>query len=314
MGANTASIWLGLLFLLAVQLAIAGSRRTRNADRGQNDQNPLRLNADLVVLHATVQNNKRASVSGLRKEDFQVYEDGAPQQIGSFSHEDIPVTVGLVVDNSGSMRFKRAEVISAALAFARSSNPDDQLFEVNFNERVSFGLPADQPFAANSASFRAALARINAAGETALYDAVAAALDHLNEGSRDKKVLIVISDGGDNASRHKLAEIKAMARKSEAIVYTIGLFDEEDLEKNPRVLQELARDTGGEAFLPQSLREVVPICEQIAHDIRTQYTISYAPMNTNHDGKFRTIEVKATAPGKGRLLVRTRAGYYAPSK
>jgi VWFA-related protein len=261
-----------------------------------------------------VQNRNGILVSGLGKDNFQVYEDGVLQQIDYFSHEDIPVTVGLVVDNSGSMRPKRPEVIAAALAFARSSNPQDQMFVVNFNELVSLGLPADTPFTDQAAQLEVALSRIAADGETALYDAVAAALEHLKKGNQDKKVLIVISDGGDNASKHNLAQIMAMAGHPDAIIYTIGLFIAEDPDRNPGVLKRLAKDTGGEAFLPESVGEVLPICQRIARDIRNQYTIAYAPANRKQDGTYRVIQVKANAPGHGRLVVRTRAGYYAPSK
>jgi Ca-activated chloride channel family protein len=309
----TLGMFLVFLSWLTPPSGVASFRQTEKPPP-QSDQTAVRLNVDLVVLHATVQNHKRSFVSGLSKDGFQVFEDGVQQQIDSFSHEDIPVTVGLVVDNSSSMRPKRAEVIAAALAFARSSNPDDQLFEVNFNERVSFGLPADKPFADSPAALATALSKITANGETALYDAVAVALDHLKMGNRDKKVLIVISDGGDNASRHKLDQIMTMAKQTEAIVYTIGIFDEENIDKNPRVLRELARDTGGEAFLPRSLEEVVPICERIARDIRSQYTITYVPTNSNKDGKYRVVTVDVSAPPEGRLFVRTRAGYFAPSK
>jgi VWFA-related protein len=267
-----------------------------------------------VVLHATVQNRKGILVSRLSKDDFQVYEDGVLQQIDYFSHEDIPVTVGLVVDNSGSMRPKRPEVIAAVLAFARSSNPQDQMFVVNFNENVSFGLPDNTPFTDQVAQLQVALSRIAANGMTALYDAVAAALEHLKKGNRDKKVFIVVSDGGDNASKHNLAQIMAMAGHPDAIIYTIDIFVEEDLDRNPDALKQLAKDTGGEAFLPESVSDVVPICERIARDIRNQYTIAYVPTNRKQDGTCRVIQVKVEAPGHGRLFVRTRAGYYTPLK
>ncbi len=272
----------------------------------------IKVNANLVVLHATAQDHKGVPVSGLDKDSFQVYEDGTRQQIKYFSHEDIPVTVGLVIDNSGSMARKRAEVIAAALAFARSSNPQDQMFVVNFNEHVRFGLPANAPFTGQAPQLEVALSGMITNGQTALYDAVAAALEHLKKGDRDKKILIVISDGGDNASKHTLAQITAMARHNDAIIYTIGLFDEEDEDQNPHVLKQFAAETGGDAFLPKSLKEVVPICERIARDIRNQYTVAYIPANRKQDGTYRTIQVKASAPGQGHLSVRTRAGYHAP--
>jgi Ca-activated chloride channel homolog len=263
-------------------------------------------------LHATVQNHKGIPVSGLGKEAFQVYEDGVLQEIESFSHEDIPVTVGLVIDNSGSMRPKRTEVITAALAFARASNTKDQIFVVNFNEHVSFGLPANTPFTGKMAQLEFALSKVVADGMTALYDAVAAALEHLKKGDRDKQSLIVISDGTDNASRHNLARIMLLARQSEAIIYTIGIYDRDDPDRNPGSLKQLAKATGGEAFLPGSVKNIVQICERIARDIRNQYTITYVPKDIKYDGKYRVIQVKAGAPGRGRLMVRARAGYYAP--
>ena len=305
---------LGALLFLIVLPNLARPEETSPSQSRPSDEYTIRVNADSVVLHATVQNRKGILVSGLSKDDFQVYEDGVLQKIDYFSHEDIPVTVGLVVDNSGSMRPKRPEVIAAALAFARSSNPQDQMFVVVFNENVLFGLPDNTPFTDQVAQLEVALSRIAAAGMTALYDAVAAALEHLKKGNRDKKVLIVVSDGGDNASKHKLAQMMTMTGQSDAIIYTVGVFDENDPDRNPRVLRQLARATGGEAFLPGSARDVVPICEQIARDIRNQYTVAFAPTNRKQDGTYRVIEVKAGAPGRERLTVRARAGYYAPMK
>jgi Ca-activated chloride channel family protein len=205
-------------------------------------------------------------------------------------------------------------VIAAALAFARSSNPKDQMFVVNFNEHVSFGLPIDTPFTDKTTQLQVALSTIQARGMTAIYEAVAAALEHLKKGNRDKKVLIVVSDGGDNASKHNLDQIMVLAGQSDAIIYTLGLFDASDGDSNPGVLKRLAKATGGETFLPDSLSEVVPICEQIAQDIRNQYTITYVPTNRTQDAKYRVIQVKAAAPGRGRLSVRTRAGYSIPLK
>jgi VWFA-related protein len=273
----------------------------------------IKVNVDVVVLGATVHDRKNTLISGLSKDDFQVYEDRVLQPIKYFSHEDIPVTVGLVIDNSGSMMPKLRDVVAAALTFARSSNPQDQMFVVNFNEKVSFGLPYNMPFTDQVSQLEGALSKVRASGETALYDAVATAVEHLKKGNRDKKVLIVVSDGGDNASTHKLTEVMALVAQPGVIVYTIGIFDEQDADRNPGVLKRLAKDTGGEAFLPASLKDVAPICERIAHDIRNQYTIAYVPTNRNRDGSYRTIQVKATAPGRGRLLVRTRTGYFAPS-
>jgi len=300
------------LLVLSVLPSLASPQQSTPLQKSQGDDYTLRVNVDQVVLHATTQDSKGVLVSGLDKDDFHVYEDGVLQQVKFFSHGDIPVTVGLVIDNSGSMKSRRSDVIAAALAFARSSNPQDQMFVVNFNEKVSFGLPTQLPFTDQVAQLEFALDRSVADGETALYDAIAVALEHLKQGNRDKKVLIVISDGGDNASKHNLTQVRAMVGQPDAIIYTIGIFDENDGDQNPGVLRRLAKDTGGEAFLPQSLEELLPICERIARDIRNQYTIVYVPSNRKRDGTYRNIQVKADAPGHGRMLVRTRTGYYAP--
>jgi Ca-activated chloride channel homolog len=193
----------------------------------------ISVDVNLVVLHATVLNGKGGFVSGLQREDFHAYEDGAPQVIQVFEHEDVPVAVGLAVDNSGSMRRKRKEVTAAALAFMRASNPRDEMFVVNFNERVSFGLPDTQLFSASAAELEGALNGFPAYGRTALYDAIEAGLSHLKKATLDKKVLIAISDGGDNASHHTLGQVLENAGRSDGIVYTVGLFDEDDPDRNP---------------------------------------------------------------------------------
>jgi Ca-activated chloride channel family protein len=306
------NLCLGASFALIVLPGVARPQEISPLQCRRGGRFTISVSVDMVVLHATVRNRKGALVSGLGKGDFQVYEDGVLQQVESFSHEDIPVTVGLVVDNSRSMRPKRPEVISAVLAFARSSNAEDQMFVVSFNENVSFGLPEDTPFTDQEAQLQAALSKVAAVGRTALHDAVAAALEHLKKGNRDKRVLIVISDGGDNASKHNRAQIMAMAGQSDAIIYTIGVFDENDPDRNPRALKQLARATGGEAFLPRSVKDIFPICRQIARDIRNQYTIIYQPTNRKQDGTYRVIQVRAGTPGRERLSVHTRAGYYAP--
>jgi len=273
----------------------------------------IRTNVELVVLRATVRDHKGAPVSGLSKENFQVYEDKVLQQIESFSHEDFPVTIGLVIDNSGSMRPKRADVIGAALAFVRSSNPQDQMFVVNFNEHVSMGLPANSPFTNDPGQLEPALFRSVLTGMTALYDAVAVALQQLQKGKWDRKVLIVVSDGGDNASKRNLAQVMSMVNQSNAAIYTMGIFDESDEDRNPHVLKQLSDASGGEAFFPKTLQDVLPICEQIAHDIRSQYTITFVPTNKKQDGAYRAIDVKARETWGGRrLAVSTRAGYSAP--
>jgi VWFA-related protein len=291
---------------------VSGAQGSHPSQSGPGDEYTLQLNADMVVLSATVLDRHNALVSGLDKDDFRIYEDGALQQIKQFSHEDIPVTAGILVDNSGSMGPKRNDVIAAALAFARSSNSQDQMFVVDFNDRVSFGLPANILFTDQREQLEKALLGIRAIGQTSMYDGIAAGLERLKLGNRDKKVLILISDGGDNASKHSLAQVLGMAKQSSAIIYAIGIFDEQDGDQKPAVLTRFARETGGEAFFPESSSEIASICEGIARDIRNQYTLTYAPKIASQDGKYRSIEVKAGAPGRGRLSVRTRAGYSVP--
>jgi Ca-activated chloride channel homolog len=275
----------------------------------------IKMTVGLVVLHATTENHKGVSVSGLEKDNFQVFEDGVAQRIEHFSHADIPVTVGLVVDGSGSMRPKRDDVISAAKSFVQSSNDQDEMFVVNFNEHVSFGLPEDMLFTNKITPMQMAIERSPTSGKTALYDAISISLDHLKLGQHNKKVLIVISDGGDNASmQNNLKQIMAQAIASNAVIYAIGLFDESDMDRNPNVLKQFARVTGGEFFQPETLADVIPICAHIAQDIRSQYTIAYAPTNRAEDGAFRNVQVRAKASGQDRLTVRTRTGYYAPGE
>jgi Ca-activated chloride channel homolog len=307
----------GCLFVSSLILVTPHSFQSQSAPPPPPDQHDssakIRMTVGLVVLHATTENHKGVSVSGLDKDNFQVFEDGVLQRIEHFSHADIPVTVGLVVDGSGSMRPKRNDVISAAKAFVQSSNSEDEMFVVNFNEHVSFGLP-EGLFTNKITPMQMAIERSPVSGKTALYDAISTGLDRLKLGTLNKKVLIVISDGGDNASTHSLKEIMTQAAESNAVIYTIGLFDDSDMDRNPGVLKQFAHTTGGEFFQPEEIGAVIPICAHIATDIRNQYTIAYTPTNAAADGGFRNIQVRAKAQGQDRLIVRTRTGYYAPGE
>src|SRR5665213_1373328 len=236
----------------------------------------ISVDVSLVVLEATVRDHKGHAVPGLKREDFEVFEDGRPQPILLLRHGDTPVTVGLVIDHSDSMREKLAEVTAGARAFVRSSNSDDQMFVVNFNETVSQGLPRGVLFSDSVEQLGAAVWGHPAVGTTALYDAIIEGLTRLREGAREKKVLIVISDGGDNASKAPLERVLKMAEQSSAMIYTIGIFDPDDPDGKPAVLRRLAHETGGQAFLTSQLAEAVEICEHIARDIRDQYTVAYS--------------------------------------
>ena len=269
----------------------------------------ISLNVDLVVLPITVHDRNGGFASNLTERDFKIYENGTPQSIRLFRHEDVPVTVGLVIDHSGSMKTKMPEVVAAARTFVRVSNPSDQMFVVNFNEKVGIGLPPAIPFSDQAGELEAAIEKSPATGQTALYDALSVALDRLRTGDRPKKVLIVISDGGDNASLLTLPAVLKLAGESNAVIYTVGIFEPQDADRNPDVLRRLARATGGESFFPAERNEVVAICERIADDIRHQYTLGYVSANSAGSATYRTIRVTATAPGKS-LEVRTRAGYF----
>jgi Ca-activated chloride channel homolog len=272
----------------------------------------------LVVLQATVRNRDGHAVAQLSQRNFEVFEDGRPQPIRVFRHEDTAVTVGLVIDHSGSMREKLADVTAGAQALAHSRNPNDQMFVVNFNETVSLGLPRGIHFSDDAKQLGGAIWGAPALGTTALYDAIIEALNQLQQGNSDKKVLIVISDGGDNASKAGLDKVLKMAEQSSAMIYTIGIFDPEDPDRNPKVLQRLARETGGEAIFPTRLSETVEICERIARDIRDQYTIGYSSTD-QQDGAYHKVRITARTDGNEKLSVRARAGYrtggaFQPSK
>ena len=272
----------------------------------------FRSQVEEVILHATVYDEHDRMVTDLSKSDFQVFEDGVLQKITSFRREDIPVAVGIVIDNSGSMRDKRPAVNQAAVNFVRSSNPQDEVFVVNFNDEYYL----DQDFTANIPKLKDALEKIEARGGTALYDAIVASADHLKKNARlEKKVLLVVTDGEDNASRESLEQaVRRLQAENGPTVYTIGLLGGERQRRARRALATIAEDTGGVAFFPKDLSEVDRITQEVAHDIRNQYTIGYRPTRPQSQGGYRSIKVLAHAHGYKKLQVRTRTGYYAGSE
>lgn len=284
----------------------------------ENGQFKIKAQVNLVVLHASVLNDRSAFVPGLHENNFRVFEDKVEQKLSVFKQEDVPVSFGLVIDNSGSMREKRPQVNAAALTFVKTSNPQDEGFVVNFND--DYYLDTEHDFTSDLDEMKTALERIDARGSTALYDAIIGSLDHLKKGSRDKKVLIVVTDGEDNASRHNLESTMEQAQRSDAVIYAVGLYSKQDtkedsrgVKKARRALQELTKATGGIAFFPENVGDTETICTQIAHDIRNQYTLAYYPSNATRDGSFRTVQVDILPPrGAGKLSLRTRTGYFAP--
>jgi len=267
---------------------------------------------DIVLLDVSVKGPDGGFVSGLKKEDFHVFDSKIEQPIRVFAAQDAPVTVGLVVDNSGSVRPKKPDIVTAALTFVTQSNPKDEVFIVNFNDTVKLGLPPDTPFTSDQATLRSALLSNPAQGRTALNDALKLALEHLEQGRLDKKTLVLVSDGGDNASDISKQDIMHYAERSLATIYTVGIFDADDKDKNPGFLRALAQLTGGEAFIPENKDHLVGICEKIAHDIRSRYTLGFVPAEIPNEkpGKARSLRVSATDPTTGKKLdVRTRTHY-----
>ena len=273
----------------------------------------LRKDVDEVMLHATVVDDKQHIITNLDRGAFTVFEDGKQQNIISFHHVDIPVAMGIVIDNSGSMREKRAKVNQAALNLVRSSNPKDEVFVVNFNDEQYL----DQDFTNDLRKLKEALEKIDARGGTALYDAIVASADHLKQNARlEKKVIFVVTDGEDNASSETLEQaVKQLQQENGPSVYAIGILgDEEHPKRAKKALQILSDRTGGIAFFPKTLDEVDDISKNIANDIRNQYAIGYKPTNPKGAGGFRQIHVDAKAKGHGKMVVRTKSGYYAGSQ
>lgn len=281
---------------------------TRNGDRYT-----FRSQVNEVTLSATVLDSRRHLVTNLSPTNFAVFEDNQPQQITSFRREDIPVSIGIVVDNSGSMRTKRAAVTKAVLNLIQASNPQDEVFVVNFNDDPYL----DQDFTNKVPQLREALDRVDSRGGTALYDAVIASADHLAKGAKkEKKVLLVITDGVDNESRESLeSAIRKVQDDNGPTIYTIGILgDEPGTKRAKRALQSLSDQTGGVAFFPKDLMEVDEISQEVARDIRNQYSLTYKPTNPRSNGGYRKVKVEARAPGYKDLQVRTRDGYFADEK
>jgi Ca-activated chloride channel family protein len=274
----------------------------------------IKIDVGLVVLHTSVLDDRGKFADGLKVENFRVFEDKVEQKLANFKREDVPVSMGLVIDNSGSMRDKRPRVNEAALTLVEASNPQDEAFVVNFND--DFYLDLDKDFTSSIPELKEALERIDSRGSTALFDAIIGSLDHLKKAAKDKRVLLVVTDGEDNSSHNSLEKTIREIQKTDTVIYTIGLLgDEKRKEKNNamKALRHIAEASGGLAFFPESVDDVHAICEQVAHDIRNQYTLTYYPTNTRKDGTFRAVSVQVIpARGHGKLVARTRNGYYAP--
>jgi Ca-activated chloride channel family protein len=288
----------------------APAQDSQNPDAADSGVFVFRKQVEEVVLHATVVDDKQRIVTSLDKADFSVFEDGHPQTITSFRREDIPVSMCIVIDNSGSMREKRQKVNAAALNLVTSSNPNDEVCIVNFND--DFWL--DQDFTSNIKKLREGLDKSEARGGTALYDAVTVTADHLKRDAKlEKKVVFVVTDGEDNESQETLEKaVQRLQGDGGPTVYAIGILEKEEHPKHARrALQLMSERTGGIAFFPQTLDEVDAISRTVAHDIRSQYTIGYKPTTPKTQGGYRQVKVDARSHSRSKLTVRTKSGYYA---
>jgi Ca-activated chloride channel homolog len=281
----------------------------QNAAAPQDEIPVFTADSRLVVVHASVLDQKGKLVTNLQEPAFKVLENGVEQPIKIFRREDIPVSLGIIIDNSGSMRDKKSRVAAAALNLVRASNPQDEVFIVNFNDDAYL----DQPFTSNIKKMEEALDRMETKGGTAMRDAISMSMDYLKEKARkDKKVLVVVTDGNDNTSNINLEELMRKAQQSDVLIYSIGILSEEEpreSKKAKHALHDLALASGALDFYPKDLEEVDKEVPEIAHEIRNQYTLAYSPLNMALDGTFRKITVTVNAPGHPN--VRSRNGYYA---
>jgi VWFA-related protein len=293
---------------VSVLLAAVGFSSIIRTPAHSDQPATIRLDVNLVQVQAMVTDSGGRAVSGLRQEAFRVYVDDQLQPITDFHGEDAPVTAGIVIDNSASMSPKRTEVIAAAIAFARASNPRDQMFVVHFNERARLGLPEGKQFTGEAKELEAAISHFDLGGTTALYDALMLAMSQFKGAAFPRKTLLIITDGGDNSSKASLPEVLKAAQTAGVGIFSIGLFDEGNSDRNPQVLKQLAEVTGGRVFLPAAVSDTKVTCEEIAREIRSQYTLGFPGAE---DGKFHHISVTAQDPSYGSLQVRTRTGYVA---
>jgi VWFA-related protein len=297
-----------LLSSLLVLCAVAAAQNAPAAG-GQSEEPTFSVGTRLVVLPVSVIDKSGKLVTDLQQKSFKVYENGVEQPIKVFRREDVPISLGIIIDNSGSMREKRQKVESASLDLVRASNPQDEVFIVNFNDDAFL----DVPITNDIKKMEEGIARIDSRGGTAMRDAISMSMDYLRkEGHRQKKVLLVITDGNDNASNINLEKLVSRAQQNEVLVYSIGLLNEEERREArlaKRALDAITRDSGGLAFYPKGPSDVDAIALQVAHEIRNQYTIAYSPIVQQMDGSFR--QIKVTVNGPGHPVVRTRTGYYA---
>jgi Ca-activated chloride channel family protein len=298
---------LAILLLLCWAASPQAAKPPANPSSG--DDVTFRADTRLVVLPISVADKNGKLVTDLKQNAFKVFENGVEQPIKIFKREDVPVSLGIIIDNSGSMKEKRQKVEIASLDMVKASNPQDEVFIVNFNDEAWL----DVPMTSDIKAMQAGVERIDSRGGTAMRDAISMSIDYLKkEGKRQKKVLLVITDGNDNASTINLEKLVSRAQQNEVLLFAIGLLNEEERHEAriaKRALDTIARESGGLTFYPKGVADVDQIALQVAHEIRNQYTIAYSPTVPQMDGSFR--QIKVTVNGPGHPLVRTRTGYYA---
>jgi Ca-activated chloride channel family protein len=290
----------------------SASARPGDVQQGRNGMYTLHTNVDEVLLNCSIIDEEGHTVNDLKQGDFRVWEDGVPQTVNSVMHQDLPVSMGILVDNSGSMRDKRSAVNIAALKLIKASNARDTAFIVNFSERAFL----DQGFTSDLVALNRGLTRYDSHGTTAMYDAVAASADELVKHAKERKqALLIITDGSDNASRLTLAEaVRRVQNLGGPVVYTIGLLfdvDQQEAHQARQALENLSGETGGIAYFPASLADLDSIAEQVAYDIRNQYVVDYRSTKPTKLGGYRTVHIEVRSPNHGRLIVRTKKGYFA---
>ena len=305
-----------VLLLASGIFPVLSSSQSAPQPKESHSATAISVRTSIVDLPVLVADKQGHIVDDLTAASFRVFEDGHPQPIDMFSSGDVPVTVGLVVDHSGSMAPSLPKVSAAASVFARSSNPHDQLFVVNFNEKVSIMLPVAVPFTSDQNVLAAAVAGSSANGGTALYDAIIEAIVHMKLSDEKRQALIVVTDGGDNASVHSEQQMLDMVMQSKAQIYCIGLLDDtdkqDDSDAKPGMLKKLAQVTGGETYFPASTSEVAQISSKIASELRRQYVLGFAPQDEKKAKGWREIHVVATSADGEKLKIRTRSGYFFP--
>lgn len=266
--------------------------------------------SDLVVMHVVVRDRQGAFVPALAPESFRIFDNGRPRSLGLFMPQEAPVTLGLVIDASGSMQLSRSRLAFAAAQFANAGSPADEVFAMVVGDRVRAVLPPERPFTGDVDVLREAiLANLGARGRTALWDGVVAGLDYLARGTHARRALVVISDGQDNASTTPFSDVVERTRAANAAVYTIGLMSPADRDRRPRALRQLARESGGEAHFPDTHTNALEALDRVARHLHSAYTLGFAPDTSLRDGTFHKLRVDVETAAGVRLQARTRAGY-----